>query len=139
MEGTGAGGHVVRGTCVQVPFRSTGRRSGDAGSVEVRVQRLSVPEGGVGRRRQRLLLMEGRHRLLGLERWPWAEDAGARGPYRHRPGLYQPGPRVISLGPRDGGGGGAKLCAAAAGVRGGGAAGAPALLLRLGAVPAGSA
>lgn len=81
MEITSVGGHVIVGTSVQEPFGGVGRLVGDAGGVECHVECLLIPDRGERRRQQGL--MEGGHRLLWVERRPWAENTGARGPYWH--------------------------------------------------------
>jgi hypothetical protein len=108
--------------------------------VERRVKGLVVP--GVAAERRRRSLMKRGHGLMRLKRRPWAKDAGTGGPHRHRPGLNEPSPWVISSSPGSGGVGGelrlttaaASAVAAAAGV-----AGTAALLLGPGTVGGGAA
>lgn len=135
VEVTGRGGHVVAGTSVQEPLGGAGWLCGDAGVVQRGVEGLLIPRGGARLLALLMRLMHGRHSLLWLERWSWAEDARSWGPERHGPGLDHTGPRIIASGPRSGRLGGLLvLTTAAAAARSRSAGGrtvAPAFLLVL--------
>ena len=83
---TGVGGHVRRGTGVEVPVRRALRVMWDAGRVQSSVEAPGV-EGVVGDVWRRWLKVRGHHRLLRLERRSQTQDPRAGSAERHRPCL----------------------------------------------------
>ena len=126
VENTGRRRHVCGRAGVEVPVGRTRWCSGDAGGVE-----RGVESGGVPDRWWRRGWLDGRrHGLLGLERRPWSQDAGAGCPEWHGPCLDQACPGVVAGSPLRVRGWGPG-CAAGTGDVGGGGCAAPLFLVLL--------